>query len=130
MEIVARFQTRNPKVSKRLFSVVFCFFSVFYYIFLYLQLDIVIESNLSTIKVLEGVQKKMARMNSEEAAKFRLDNTLGGSSEVLHRKAIQRYILTGFKKLLMVLLILLKKMSVLINFLLQNTNLVSVLSKI
>jgi hypothetical protein len=65
-----------------LFSVVFCFFSVFYYIFLYLQLDIVIESNLSTIKVLEGVQKKMARMNSEEAAKFRLDNTLGGSSEV------------------------------------------------
>ena len=111
-------------------KVVFYFFSVFYYIFLYLQLDIVIESNLSTIKVLEGVQKKMARMNSEEAAKFRLDNTLGGSSEVLHRKAIQRYILTGFKKVHMVLLILLKKMSVLINFLFQNTNLVSVLSKI
>ena len=53
--------------------------------------------------MLEGVQKKMARMNSEEAAKFRLDNTLGGSSEVLHRKAIQRYILTGFKKVHMVL---------------------------
>lgn len=69
------------------------------------ELDIVIESNLSTIKVLEGVQKKMARMNSEEAAKFRLDNTLGGSSEVLHRKAIQRIygdkspdIIDGLKK--------------------------------
>ncbi|XP_071141100.1 paired amphipathic helix protein Sin3a-like isoform X1 [Mytilus edulis] len=69
------------------------------------ELDIVIESNLSTIKVLEGVQKKMSRMNSEEAAKFRLDNTLGGSSEVLHRKAIQRIygdkspdIIDGLKK--------------------------------
>lgn len=69
------------------------------------ELDIVIESNLSTIKVLEGVQKKMARMNSEEASKFRLDNTLGGSSEVLHRKAIQRIygdkspdIIDGLKK--------------------------------
>lgn len=85
-------------MSKR---VLFCTFYVFNYIyiyFFYLQLDIVIESNLSTIKVLEGVQKKMARMNSEEAAKFRLDNTLGGSSEVLHRKAIQRYNSTGFKK--------------------------------
>ena len=80
--------------------------------------------------MLEGVQKKMARMNSEEAAKFRLDNTLGGSSEVLHRKAIQRYISTGFKKLHMGLLILLKEMSVLINFLLQNTHLLSDLSKI
>ena len=56
-----------------------------------LQLDVVLETNLSTIRVLEAVQKKLSRMTSEEAAKFRLDNCLGGTSEVLHRKAIQRY---------------------------------------
>ena len=54
------------------------------------QLDVVLETNLSTIRVLEAVQKKLSRMTSEEAAKFRLDNCLGGTSEVLHRKAIQR----------------------------------------
>ena len=54
------------------------------------QLDIVIEANASTIRVLEAVQKKLNRMSPEEAAKFRLDNTLGGSSEVLHRKNISR----------------------------------------
>ena len=32
------------------------------------QLDMVIELNLATIKVLEGVQKKLQRMNSDEAA--------------------------------------------------------------
>ena len=55
-----------------------------------LQLDIVIETNLSTIRVLEAVHKKLQRMTAEEGAKFRLDNSLGGSSDVLHRKAIQR----------------------------------------
>ena len=38
----------------------------------------VIELNLATIKVLEGVQKKLQRMSSEDAAKFKLDNSLGG----------------------------------------------------
>ena len=55
-----------------------------------LQLDIVLETNSSTIRVLEGVHKKLARMSSDEAAKFRLDNCLGGTSEIIHRKAIQR----------------------------------------
>ena len=55
-----------------------------------LQLDIVLETNTAAIRVLEGIQKKLGRMSSEEAAKFRLDNTLGGTSEILHRKAIQR----------------------------------------
>lgn len=54
------------------------------------ELDIVVESNLNTIRILEAVQKKMSRMSSEEAAKFRLDNSLGGSSDILHRKSIQR----------------------------------------
>ncbi|XP_034092025.1 SIN3 transcription regulator family member Aa isoform X2 [Gymnodraco acuticeps] len=69
------------------------------------ELDVVLETNLATIKVLEAVQRKLSRMSAEEQAKFRLDNTLGGSSEVVHRKAIQRIygdkapdILDGLKK--------------------------------
>ena len=65
----------------------------------------VLETNLSTIRILEAVQKKLNRMPAEDAAKFRLDNTLGGESEVLHRKAIQRIygdkasdIIEGLKK--------------------------------
>ena len=50
----------------------------------------VIETNLAAIRVLESVQKKLTRMAPEDAAKFKLDNCLGGTSEVLHRKAIQR----------------------------------------
>jgi len=42
----------------------------------------VIELNLATARVLEGVQKKLQRMNSEEAAKFKLDNSLGGKLEI------------------------------------------------
>ena len=38
-------------------------------------------------------------------------------------------ILTGFTKLHMILVVLVKKMSVLMNFLMQNANLVAVLSK-
>ena len=56
------------------------------------KLDVVLETNLSTIRVLEAVQKKLSRMTSEEGAKFKLDNCLGGTSEVLHRKAIQRFV--------------------------------------
>lgn len=70
-----------------------------------MQLDVVLETNLATIRVLESVQKKVSRMSAEEQAKFRLDNTLGGSSEVIHRKAIQRIygdkaldIIDGLKK--------------------------------
>ncbi|XP_037539186.1 SIN3 transcription regulator family member Aa [Nematolebias whitei] len=69
------------------------------------ELDVVLETNLATIRVLETVQRKLSRMSAEEQAKFRLDNTMGGSSEVVHRKAIQRIygdkaldILDGLKK--------------------------------
>lgn len=55
--------------------------------------------------MLEAVQKKLSRMSAEEQAKFRLDNTLGGCSEIIHRKAIQRIygdkaldIIDGLKK--------------------------------
>ena len=77
------------------------FLIVLYYdwitMFIFEQLDVVIETNLTTIRVLEAVQKKMARMTAEEAAKFRLDNSLGGSSDVLHRKAIQRWVTGEFQ---------------------------------
>lgn len=56
----------------------------------FLQLDVVLETNLATIRVLEAIQKKLSRLSAEEQAKFRLDNTLGGTSEVIHRKALQR----------------------------------------
>ncbi|KAK9393848.1 paired amphipathic helix protein Sin3a [Crotalus adamanteus] len=54
------------------------------------ELDVVLETNLATIRVLETIQKKLSRLSAEEQAKYRLDNTLGGSSEVIHRKALQR----------------------------------------
>lgn len=54
------------------------------------ELDVVIEANSATIKVLEAVQKKLSRMTTDEAAKFHLDNTLGGTSEFIHKRAIQR----------------------------------------
>ncbi|XP_071826257.1 paired amphipathic helix protein Sin3a-like isoform X2 [Apostichopus japonicus] len=69
------------------------------------ELDIVIEVNTHTIRVLEHVNKKLSRLSPEEQAKFKLDNCLGGTSEVLHRKAIQRIygdkagdIIEGLKK--------------------------------
>ncbi|XP_029769909.1 paired amphipathic helix protein Sin3a-like, partial [Terrapene carolina triunguis] len=37
-----------------------------------------------------GNPKKLSRLSAEEQAKFQLDNTLGGTSEVIHRKALQR----------------------------------------
>ncbi|XP_068170907.1 paired amphipathic helix protein Sin3a-like [Antennarius striatus] len=54
------------------------------------ELDVVLEANLATIRALETVQRRLSRMSSEEQLRFRLDNTMGGSSEVIHRKAIQR----------------------------------------
>nr|CAB3266076.1 paired amphipathic helix protein Sin3a [Phallusia mammillata] len=54
------------------------------------QLDVVIETNLGAIRSLEAVNKKLSRMSDEDKLKFRLDNYLGGTSEVTQRKAIHR----------------------------------------
>ncbi|XP_046897367.1 paired amphipathic helix protein Sin3a-like isoform X2 [Hypomesus transpacificus] len=54
------------------------------------ELDVVLETNLATIRALETVQKRISRMSAEEQIKFRLDNSMGGCSDVIHRKAIQR----------------------------------------
>ncbi|XP_046527425.1 paired amphipathic helix protein Sin3b isoform X3 [Equus quagga] len=54
------------------------------------ELDVVLETNLATIRVLESVQKKLSRMAPEDQEKFRLDDCLGGTSEVIQRRAIHR----------------------------------------
>lgn len=54
------------------------------------QLDVVLETNLATIRVLESVQKKLSRMSPDDQEKFRLDDCLGGTSEVIQRRAIYR----------------------------------------
>ncbi|KAM5238667.1 paired amphipathic helix protein Sin3b [Ctenodactylus gundi] len=54
------------------------------------ELDVVLETNLATIRVLESVQKKLARMAPEDQDKFRLDDALGGTSEVIQRRAVHR----------------------------------------
>ncbi|KAK6620163.1 hypothetical protein RUM44_006564 [Polyplax serrata] len=54
------------------------------------ELDVVIETNGATVRVLEAVQKKISRMSPEEAQKFRLDDTLGGTSPTIHVRALKR----------------------------------------
>ncbi|XP_049777829.1 paired amphipathic helix protein Sin3a-like [Schistocerca cancellata] len=54
------------------------------------ELDVVIETNAATIRVLQGVNKKLSRMSPEEAAKFHLDDCLGGFSPTIHQRAIRR----------------------------------------
>jgi histone deacetylase complex regulatory component SIN3 len=68
-------------------------------------MDVVLETNLATIRALETMQRRMSRMSAEEQLRFRLDNTMGGCSEVIHHKAIQRIygdkaldIIDGLKK--------------------------------
>ncbi|KAJ7992835.1 hypothetical protein DPEC_G00266150 [Dallia pectoralis] len=54
------------------------------------ELDVVLETNLATIRVLESVQKKLSRLSLEDQDRFRLDDCLGGTSEVIQRRAVYR----------------------------------------
>lgn len=54
------------------------------------ELDVVVETNLSTIRCLEAVQKKLQRLSAEERQRFQLGDSLGGSSAVLQQQAIRR----------------------------------------
>lgn len=54
------------------------------------ELDVVIETNSATIRVLEGVQKKMSKMTPDEINRFKLDDHLGGSSQTIHQRALRR----------------------------------------
>lgn len=51
------------------------------------------ETNLTTIRILEAEMTKMNRMSAEEKARYRLDDTLGGSSTVIQQRAIKRLVL-------------------------------------
>ncbi|CAO1419976.1 unnamed protein product [Diamesa tonsa] len=69
------------------------------------ELDVVIETNNATIRVLEGVQKRVSRMTAEEVNRFRLDDYLGGTSQTIHQRALRRIygekacdIIQGMKK--------------------------------
>ncbi|XP_065075745.1 paired amphipathic helix protein Sin3a isoform X2 [Ochlerotatus camptorhynchus] len=69
------------------------------------ELDVVIETNSATIRVLEGVQKKLSRMSPDEVSRFRLDECLGGTSPTIHQRALKRIygdkaadIIQGLKK--------------------------------
>ncbi|XP_053964982.1 uncharacterized protein LOC128867607 isoform X2 [Anastrepha ludens] len=69
------------------------------------ELDVVIETNSATIRVLEGVQKRMSRMPPEDLGRFYLDDYLGGTSQTIHQRAIHRIygdkageIIQGLKK--------------------------------
>jgi paired amphipathic helix protein Sin3a len=61
------------------------------------ELDVVLETNMAAIRVLENVMNKISHMSTEELSKFRLTNSLGGSSEVIYIKAIQRIYLDKAK---------------------------------
>ncbi|KAG8324934.1 Paired amphipathic helix protein Sin3a [Homalodisca vitripennis] len=69
------------------------------------ELDVVLEVNAATIRVLEGVHKKLCRLTTEEVAKFHLDDCLGGNSPTIHQRALLRVygdkgpdIIDGLKK--------------------------------
>lgn len=69
------------------------------------ELDVVIETNSATIRVLEGVQKKMSKMTPDELSRFKLDESLGGTSQTIHQRALRRIygdkapdIIEGLKK--------------------------------
>ncbi|XP_054713326.1 paired amphipathic helix protein Sin3a-like [Uloborus diversus] len=69
------------------------------------EFDVVLETNLSTIRILEAEMTKINRMSPEEKARYRLDDTLGGSSSVIQQRAIKRIygdkagdIIEGLKK--------------------------------
>lgn len=54
------------------------------------ELDMAIRANTYTIQALENVQRKINKMTQEEKCVFSLDDTLGGTSTVLHQKALHR----------------------------------------
>lgn len=69
------------------------------------ELDVVIETNSATIRVLEGVQKKMSKMTPDEVNRYKLDDSLGGTSLTIHQRALRRIygdkapdIIEGLKK--------------------------------
>ena len=53
-------------------------------------MDVVIELNAATIRSLENVTRIIQRMAPEDASKYKLEDSLGGTSGVLHQRALRR----------------------------------------
>lgn len=55
------------------------------------ELDMILESNLATIRVMELVMGELSRKTDEQRKTYHFNtHTLGGRSETVHRKAVQR----------------------------------------
>lgn len=54
------------------------------------ELDLLIEYNLATIAVFEPLMRRIESMELEERGNLTLGSTLGGTSQVIYRKAIRR----------------------------------------
>lgn len=50
----------------------------------------IIEANADTIRTLESVARKMARMSHEDLKQFELDDYMGGTSSVIHLRSVRR----------------------------------------
>lgn len=54
------------------------------------ELDHVIETNSDTVYLFNTLLEKIHNMTEEEKSNYKLDDCLGGRSEVIHKKAIKR----------------------------------------
>jgi paired amphipathic helix protein Sin3a len=54
------------------------------------ELDLLIEYNLATIAVFDPIVKRLDAMSSEEKITLQFGNSLGGTSEIIYRKAIRK----------------------------------------
>ncbi|XP_039298739.1 paired amphipathic helix protein Sin3b isoform X2 [Nilaparvata lugens] len=54
------------------------------------ELDVVLETNLAAIRVLETLQKKINRMSPDEISKLKFDSSMGGTSPTLMDRAVRR----------------------------------------
>lgn len=54
------------------------------------EMDRIIEANVATIKVLESASQKLSTLGPEELNRFKLNNSLNGTSECIYVGAIRR----------------------------------------
>lgn len=61
------------------------------------ELDLVIESNMSTIRTLENLLQRLSQMSADEVAKYKVTNSLGGTSECIYARSLQKVYLDKYK---------------------------------
>ena len=54
------------------------------------EMDRIIEANMATINVLEAASQKMSTLSGEELVRFKLNNSLNGTSECIYAAALRR----------------------------------------